>query len=89
MIVKFVFVRVHISDEVFLTLIVTFLEIFCLLCSPISNLSECHKELRQKKFRSRVIVLVNVCCFYPVGDFFHQYFLCFSKMLLGCMSFRQ
>ena len=50
-IVEFVFFQVHINDVVFLVLIMTFLEKFCLLCSLISNLSVCHNKLCQ-----------NMCC---------------------------
>ena len=49
--VEFVFFQVHIVDVVFLVLIMTFLEKFCLLCSLISCLNVYHSELRQ-----------NVCC---------------------------
>ena len=50
-IVKSVFFLVHIVGEVFLVLIVKFLEKFSLLCNLISYLSVCHNELRQ-----------NMCC---------------------------
>ena len=33
-------------------------------------------------------VLVSVYCFRLVVEVFHQFFLCFSEMLLGCISFR-
>ena len=50
MILKFVFVQVHIIDEAFLILIVTFLERFCLLCKPISCLSGCHSACVELSF---------------------------------------
>ena len=34
-----------------------------------------------------MIVLVIVSCFYLVGEVFHQFFLCFSKMLLPRLNF--
>ena len=36
-----------------------------------------------------MIVLVNVYCFCPVVKVFHQYFRCFSKLLLEYMTFRR
>ena len=48
----FVFVQVHINDEGFLILIVTFLEKFYFLYNLISCLSGCHSELHQNKYCS-------------------------------------
>ena len=87
-IVKFVFVQVHISDEAFIILIVTIFEKFFLLYSLILCLSGCHSELHQNRYCSQVTVLVSVYCFRLVVEVFHQFFLCFSEMLLGCISFR-
>ena len=88
MIVKFVFVQVHMNDETFLVLRVTFLENFCFLFSTISCVSELRSELHQNRYCSLVNVLVNVCCFCLVGKVFYQYFLCFAEMLLGYEIFR-
>ena len=45
--VEFVFFQFRIIDVVFLILIITFLEKFCILCNLISYLGVCHNELRQ------------------------------------------
>ena len=82
-IVELVFVQIHISDEAFLVLIVTFLEKFYVLYSLISCLSGFHTELHQNMYFSLVTVLVCVYCFCLVVEVFHQFFLCFSEMLLG------
>ena len=47
-IVEFVFVLVHISDGVFLILIRTFLEKFCVLYNPVSYLSGCQSMIALK-----------------------------------------
>ena len=52
MIVEFVFVLFHISDGVFLNLILTFLESFCLLYNLIPYLSGFQSGLRQNKYCS-------------------------------------
>ena len=76
-ILGFVFVQVHINDEAFLVMIVTFLEKFCLLYNIISCLSGCNSELHLGKFCSYVIVLVSMYSFCLVVYVSHQFFLHF------------
>ena len=68
-IVIFVFVRIHISNGLFLISRMTFLKKFYLLCNPNSYLSVYHNGLRRSK-NSRVIVLKNLYCLYPMDEIF-------------------
>ena len=70
MIVIFVFVRIHISNGLFLIWRMTFLKKFYLLCNPNSYLSVYHNGLRRSKKNSRVIVLKNLYCLYPMDEVF-------------------
>ena len=79
-VVEFVFVLVCINDVGFLILIVTFPEKFGLLYSLIACLNEYHSELRQNKYCSILIVLVNMCFLYLVDGVFHQHFLFFRNV---------
>ena len=67
-------------------MIIILLEKISLVCNPISYLSgfivDCVKKSIVQKDSSCKCVL-----FYIVGKYFHQYFLYFLKMLLGCLSF--
>ena len=83
-IVIFLYVQVHIGDEIFLSPIVTFLEKTYLLCSPVSYLG-----LYENMYYSSVKFLVNVCYLHLVSKVFHQSFLRFSKMLPGYIIFHR
>ena len=83
MIVEIVFVLFHISDGVFLNLILTFLENFCLLYNLIPYLS----GLRQNKYCScdntydRALLL-------SCGQSFPPVFSVFFKNVTGMYDFR-
>ena len=80
------FFQNHITDVVFLILVMTFVERFCLMCSPIEYLGDCHNESRQNKCCSLVIFLVSVYYLYLVV-FFPPMFRVFLSRFTGMHDF--
>ena len=87
MIVVFVFVRVHIDDEVFLIQRLTFLDKFYLFCIPISYQDVYYSGLHPNKSYLLAKLLVVVYYLFNLVDFFRQFFLHFHKFLQDCRIF--